>query len=246
MTRILEPEVMDDPGEAACYADAAAQEHLDRLDSSFVDHALSLGATAGLALDVGTGPAQIPAKMLERAPGLRLVAVDRARAMLSGAATTRCQRALEHRLKLVEADGRRLPFPDGAFDLVVSNSLLHHLADPAPVLSEMRRVLKPGGALLASDLRRPLRLLFAPHVLWHGRNYRGLMFRLFRDSVKAAFTVAELEAIVAGLGWTGARVAARGSCHLFVEVRAAPAEVRAAPAAGCLGSDPDAIVGPGR
>ncbi len=44
-----------------------------------------------------------------------------------------------------ETDGEKLPFPDNHFDIVCSMGVLHHTANPAPMVSEMHRVLKPGG-----------------------------------------------------------------------------------------------------
>jgi SAM-dependent methyltransferase len=46
-------------------------------------------------------------------------------------------------------DGRRLPFPDETFDLVLSNQVFEHVDDLPGVMDEIRRVLKPGGRLLA-------------------------------------------------------------------------------------------------
>jgi SAM-dependent methyltransferase len=46
--------------------------------------------------------------------------------------------------------GDRLPFGDGAFDGVVASLVLHYLEDWGPALAELRRVLRPGGRLIAS------------------------------------------------------------------------------------------------
>jgi SAM-dependent methyltransferase len=50
----------------------------------------------------------------------------------------------------VQADAARLPFRDGSFDAAVANHSLEHLRDPRRALSEVGRVLKPGGSLLVS------------------------------------------------------------------------------------------------
>lgn len=49
----------------------------------------------------------------------------------------------------VVADAHQLPFADGAFDSVIANNVIEHLYDPLAGLQEIRRVLKPGGRLLA-------------------------------------------------------------------------------------------------
>jgi malonyl-CoA O-methyltransferase len=54
-------------------------------------------------------------------------------------------------IRCVQADARALPFEDGSFDLVFSNLMLQWLLPPDRALAEMRRVLRPGGLLLASS-----------------------------------------------------------------------------------------------
>lgn len=49
---------------------------------------------------------------------------------------------------LARADGHHLPYPDGTFATVFSNSVLEHIPDPAPVLSEIARGLHAGGQLV--------------------------------------------------------------------------------------------------
>jgi ubiquinone/menaquinone biosynthesis C-methylase UbiE len=49
---------------------------------------------------------------------------------------------------LINADAGRLPFADRSFDLVTSNMVFEHVADPLSVLREIRRVLAPGGRLI--------------------------------------------------------------------------------------------------
>ena len=99
-------------------------------------------------------------------------------------------------VKFFLADGNRLPFPDKNFDLVVCNSVLHHLGEPQRLLAEVARLVKPDGAILIRDLRRPSRLAFPFHVRWYGRHYSGLMYKLYCASVRSAYTVKELEILL--------------------------------------------------
>jgi len=59
------------------------------------------------------------------------------------------------RVEVLDGDARELPFPDGSFDLVVSNLALHNIRDTderAVALREAVRVLRPGGRLRIVDL----------------------------------------------------------------------------------------------
>ena len=60
------------------------------------------------------------------------------------------------RVRIETADMRKMPFPDGAFDVVVSNAAIHNLyarEDRSKAIREIARVLKPGGMALISDIR---------------------------------------------------------------------------------------------
>jgi demethylmenaquinone methyltransferase / 2-methoxy-6-polyprenyl-1,4-benzoquinol methylase len=59
------------------------------------------------------------------------------------------------RSRFVQADALRLPFPDGAFDVITISYGLRNVADPQAALSEMRRVLAPGGRAVVLDFGKP-------------------------------------------------------------------------------------------
>ena len=67
------------------------------------------------------------------------------------------RRALEddRGTRFVQADALRLPFPDGSFDVITVGYGLRNIADPAAALSEMRRVLAPGGRAVILDFGKP-------------------------------------------------------------------------------------------
>jgi ubiquinone/menaquinone biosynthesis C-methylase UbiE len=113
----------------------------------------------------------------------------------------------------------RLPYGDASFDLVMCNSTLHHLADPAGLLDEMARVAMPQGAVLIRDLARPIAPAYPLHVRIFGRHYRGEMRRLYEASVRAAYTPAELEVLLTNskLDDGRSRVFRRGLTHAGIE-----------------------------
>lgn len=217
LVRVPEPEAMEDSGEVEAYASAAAQAHLDAIDDTFVAHAQLLlkGRERGRALDIGTGPGQIVMKLGARLTRWKFVGVDRSAAMIEKARENLAGAAeLAGRVEFRVADGNSLDFPDGTFDLVFCNSVLHHLAEPQNLFSEMARLVKPGGAILLRDLRRPSRFGFGFHVRKHGKHYGGEMRRLYVASVHAAYTEEELQKMVAASALRDVCVFRHGKTHI--------------------------------
>jgi ubiquinone/menaquinone biosynthesis C-methylase UbiE len=95
-----------------------------------------------LVLDVGCNDGLMLAVMRE-VYGTRGVGVDFSRAAVSSAAACRGEGNV-----FFSADALNLPFADETFDVAVSYSVMEHVSDHARMVSEMARVLKPGGRLL--------------------------------------------------------------------------------------------------
>jgi len=217
---------MDESGDVESYHSAAAARHLSRIDDTFVEHLLGLlpgsGSRGGSlwGLDIGTGPAQIPVKVLERVPGMKIIGIDRSPNMLACARRNAEQAGVSGKLLLLAGDGHELPFPDGRFAVVLCNSMLHHARDPLRLLREVARVASPGAALLLRDLRRPARGLLQWHLWRHGRHYRGRMRELFEDSVRAAYTAEELEGFLSQANLPRARVFRFRGAHIGIQQQA--------------------------
>jgi ubiquinone/menaquinone biosynthesis C-methylase UbiE len=233
LPRVPESEVMDECSEVEAYSSAAAQAYLSKIDDTFVEHALRLVAPVpGWAIDIGCGPGQIFMKLAARLPRWRFIGVDRAPNMIRRAREARSSpvaaesdpmaASAGNHVWFIAADAGALPFRDGSFDLVLCNSVLHHIGDPGRLFSEIRRLAKPGAAILLRDLRRPRRFLFPLHVRWYGRHYDGLMYKLYCDSVRSAYTAEELAEMLRTAGISGARLFTRGSTHLGIERGGAP------------------------
>ncbi|TBO57559.1 class I SAM-dependent methyltransferase [Streptomyces kasugaensis] len=95
-------------------------------------------------LDAGCGSGPLSAALRDR--GAVVTGIDTSAGMLALAKRRLGDDADVHQIDLRD----RLPFDDAAFDDVVSSLVLHYLQDWGPTLAELRRVLKPGGRLIAS------------------------------------------------------------------------------------------------
>jgi ubiquinone/menaquinone biosynthesis C-methylase UbiE len=104
---------------------------------------------------------------------------------------------------LVAGDACRLPFRDAAFDVVMSSECIEHTQDPLGAVSEMCRVLKPGGTLVIT----------VPNKVWH-----------WSATFAAVFTLRPYEGLENWLGWwqlrrwlreRDMRIVAMSGFHLF-------------------------------
>ncbi|MBC7834101.1 MAG: metalloregulator ArsR/SmtB family transcription factor [Phycisphaerales bacterium] len=79
----------------------------------------------------------------------RVVAVDQSAPMLKAA---RKRLAGQSNVEFLRAELESLPIPPASVDAAVCILVLHHVADPQKAVSEMRRILKPGGVALVVDM----------------------------------------------------------------------------------------------
>lgn len=202
LPRVLEPEVMDTEEEARDYD---AMDHGDVNRAFAQDFFVFAPASAALQrlLDVGTGTARIPLELCRRDVRVRVTGVDLASHMLAVARENVLRSEVAERIELTLVDAKSLPFADGAFDAVLSNSIVHHIPDPALAFREMLRVASR--ALFVRDLLRPEDEDELLHLVrLHGGTPRDEQHRrqvlLLEASLRAALTVAEVRAMVAPLG----------------------------------------------
>lgn len=116
-------------------------------------------------------------------PRPRICAVDFDGAMLKRARAR--TRSCSGSIRLVEADVRRLPFADAAFDTVATASTFCTVPNPAQGLAELYRVLKPGGVLLMFEHVRSGNPLIALEQDMMNMMMRYLGPNLNRDTVGA-------------------------------------------------------------
>jgi ubiquinone/menaquinone biosynthesis C-methylase UbiE len=230
LSRILEVEVMDTAAEAADYN---AMDH-SAVNALFAQDLLKALASGGRKppdaneqyqgahaprspleiLDLGTGTALIPIDICRRTSACRVLAVDLATHMLALARQNIAAAGFASRIQLDQIDAKALRFADGQFDVVISNSIIHHIPEPMRSLQEAVRVCKPGGLLFFRDLLRPddestvLRLVQA-----YAGSENAHSQQMFADSLHAALSLDEIRRLLVQLGFPADSVQATSDRH---------------------------------
>ena len=211
---------MDDDAQARAYAAADFAEPHNRFVSLLRQHLPDL-PPGGVALDLGCGPADVTIRVARALPQWQIDGLDGSAAMLRYGHAAVARAGLADRVRLAQVRLPAVAFPRPAYDLVFSNSLLHHLGDPAVLWQSVRRAAPPGAAVFVMDLMRPgsrdaaARLVDVycvgePEVL--RRDFFNSLLAAYReDDVRHQLRAAELEHLT---------VAAASDRHLIVWGRA--------------------------
>jgi len=194
MKRRPEPELMTEAEQVAAYGNADFEEPHSHFVNLLLEY-MPRGKDVVRALDLGCGAGDITFRIAAAFPDAPVDAVDGSAEMLKFASGLLERKpGLSGRVRFIRSMIGDFE-PGGEYGLVVSNSLLHHLPDPAVFWDAAKRVSSPGTFLFVMDLHRPgsedearrLTELYAstePEVLQ----------RDFYNSLLAAFDAGEVRA----------------------------------------------------
>lgn len=196
MQRVLEPELMEEMEQVIAYAEADFEkphsEFIQRL-KAFVNEP----KFNGKALDLGCGPGDISRRFANAFPLGKIDAIDGSKAMIDyGISSVRPE--LKSRLNFIHGK-----LPDGVlprlhYDIIFSNSLLHHLPDPQILWQAVKKYSKSGTRIAVMDLLRPGSTKMAESLVeMYATTEPKILQRDFYNSLLAAFTLKEIKEQIA-------------------------------------------------
>ena len=155
---------------------------------------------------MGPGPGYLGLEWLKHTQGTSLKGLEISPDMVALARRNAQQYGFSGRAQYVRSGGDRMPFDDNTFDAVFTNGSLHEWAEPRRLFAEIWRVLKPGGQVFISDLRRDMPI-FLKGFLWLNAKPPAIRPGLI-TSINAAYTPAELELLIHETRLAGCQVSA--------------------------------------
>ena len=130
---------------ASSYDHSMIEKHW-KIYPSLLDKIAQDVETGGTVLEVATGTGLVALKIASAADQVH--AIDISPQMIDEAKKKTGKSGIDNVAFSVE-DAYAIPFDDGMFDTVICNNALHNMKHPEDALSEIRRVLKPGGRFIA-------------------------------------------------------------------------------------------------
>ena len=132
-----------------------------------------------LVLDIATGTGEVAIEIIKNVKRCRVIGADPSSQMLKLAREKIGSGGITGRIALCQCGAELLPFKNNTFDAVTIAFGIRNTMDPQKSLSEMRRVLKPGGKACILEFALPRNYLFSLFYLFYFRNFLPLIGSLF-------------------------------------------------------------------
>lgn len=222
LMRVPEPELMDDDQQAKAYAEANFEEPHNHF-IQLLQTALPELPPTGTALDLGCGPGDITLRFARAFPRWSVEGWDASEAMLNYGYQAVERAELQNRVTLKkvyvpQSDTNRDTKSDTvSFPLIFSNSLLHHLADPMVLWSELHQQAAARTSVFVMDLMRPdSRDIARDFVDLYAQGEPEVLQRDFFNSLLAAYRLDEVKAQLEQAGLGGLQVRGVSDRHFIV------------------------------
>ncbi len=216
MQRVPEPELMSDEDQAMAYANADFEEPHNHFISLLKDSVANVLPESGIAMDLGCGAADISIRFAKAFQSYQVDGLDGSAAMLAEGEKAINVSELNHRINLIQDYLEETSLVSKEYNLVFSNSLLHHLHEPMLLWNCIKNA-KGNPAVFIMDLMRPDNDdEVARMVDEYAHGEPEVLQRDFYNSLKAAFTADEVKQQIVDAGIEGFKVSIVSNRHLTI------------------------------
>lgn len=217
MERTLEPQLMEDAAQVKAYAEADFNEPNTQFVALFKEIIPAPNFT-GIILDLGCGPGDITIRLAKEYPACCVHGVDGSKPMLDHGRRKLNDPDQPTRVKFIQALIPNSTFPFQKYNAIVSNSLLHHLPDPAVLWSTIKSYATNDTAILVMDLMRPESKTKALKLVeTYAADEAEILKRDFYNSLLAAFSIEEIKTQLVAAGLANLEVEQVSDRHVCIK-----------------------------
>ncbi|WP_124974706.1 class I SAM-dependent methyltransferase [Aphanothece sacrum] len=194
MKRIVEPELMEEEAQSLAYAEADFEQPHSYFIQLFQEKFANY--IPDNVLDLGCGTGDITLRFAKAYSDCNIHGIDGSKTMLAYAYKdlANCHQNVIQRVKLIEGILPEISLPLSHYDVIISNSLLHHLHDPFVLWRSLRQYSQPGTKIFIMDLLRPESMEEADKLVKnYAQNEQLILQRDFFNSLCAAFSISEVK-----------------------------------------------------
>jgi 2-polyprenyl-3-methyl-5-hydroxy-6-metoxy-1,4-benzoquinol methylase len=211
LERILEQEVMDTEEDASQYNSIPN----DEVNRTYVEEVLALVPKSAKSLiDLGSGPAHIPILFAQKRPHLDITAIELANSMIAIANININSANLAEKIKVERQDVKKTTFKQHTYDVVISNSIVHHIHQPVKLFIEARRLSAVESIIYFKDLLRPKSLSELEMIVEkYSGDVNDYQRELFYNSLHAALTLDEVKDCAVTAGYENFKITQTSDRH---------------------------------
>jgi 2-polyprenyl-3-methyl-5-hydroxy-6-metoxy-1,4-benzoquinol methylase len=212
--RTPEPELMESEEQSVSYAQADFSESNQIFISNLLQQASISSKTK--ILDVGCGDGEIPI-MLVKNTQCQITAIDGSENMLKQFYLKKEKQNIKN-IKIYKKLINNELFPENVFDLVINNSVLHHVSDVYLFWQNLIRLIGPKGKIFLMDLARPESNAQLENTLSKYGGSDPILLRDFENSLRAAYTIDEVKSQLSDFSQVTFNIKSVSDRHFFATI----------------------------
>ena len=212
MKRVPEPDLMEKKEQAYAYANA----DFSNSNELFLERLFKFCSITDETkiLDVGCGDGEIPIEIYRKTKS-KITVLDGSSAMLDEFSKKMCANNIDD-IKIIQRRYEDTRFMEKSFDILISNSVLHHVKSPKQFWGKSFNLVRQQGHIMLMDLFRPSNENDLLTVLDKYGGNNPVLLSDFENSLRAAYTLDEVEDQLSSFPNISSSVKAISDRHFFV------------------------------